>query len=30
MRDSDSDAMPDTIPGEAGRRSEAKPDTIPI
>jgi len=27
MPDSDSDAMPDTIPGEVGRRSDAKPDT---
>ena len=24
-----SEAMPDAVPGEAGRRSDAKPDTIP-
>jgi len=27
MPDSDSDVMPDTIPGEAGRHSDLKPDT---
>jgi hypothetical protein len=24
-----SEAMPDAVPGEAGHRSDAKPDTIP-
>lgn len=28
--DGQSDAMPDAVPVEAGRRSDAKPDTIPI
>jgi hypothetical protein len=30
MPDGDSDAKPDTNPGEAGRHSDAKPDVIPI
>lgn len=29
MPDGDSDAMPDTIPGEAEQYSEMKPDTVP-
>jgi hypothetical protein len=30
MPDGQSDAMPDAVPVEAGRRSDAKPDTLPI